>query len=65
MRALVGAKTTSLNLAIATVHGYSVAFWWAAGFFGLGAIVSLFMLESGATMTEPAFVAATQISGQG
>jgi EmrB/QacA subfamily drug resistance transporter len=65
MRALAGSKPTSLTVAIATVHGYSVAFWWAAGFFGLGAIVSFFMLESGATMTEPAFLAATQISGQG
>jgi hypothetical protein len=26
-----------------------VAFWWAALFFGLGAIISLFMLESGPT----------------
>jgi EmrB/QacA subfamily drug resistance transporter len=65
MRALMGTRPTSLSVAVATVHGYSVAFWWAAGFFGLGAIVSLFMLESGATMIEPAFVAATQISGQG
>jgi EmrB/QacA subfamily drug resistance transporter len=31
----------------ATIHGYSVAFWWAAGFFGLGAVVTFFMLESG------------------
>ena len=30
-----------------TLHGYSVALWWAAGFFGLGAIVTFFMLESG------------------
>lgn len=30
-----------------TLHGFSVAFWWAAGFFGVGAVVSLFMLESG------------------
>jgi EmrB/QacA subfamily drug resistance transporter len=66
MRALhSSAKPTSLSVTLATVHGYSVAFWWAAGFFGLGAIVSLFMLESGATVTEPAFIAATQISGQG
>jgi EmrB/QacA subfamily drug resistance transporter len=65
LRAVHSAKATSLNVALATVHGYSVAFWWAAGFFGLGAIVSLFMLESGATVSEPAYIAATQISGQG
>ncbi len=32
----------------ATIHGYAVAFWWAAGFFGVGAVVTFFMLESGA-----------------
>ena len=33
--------------AAATIHGYAVAFWWAAGFFGVGAVVTFFMLESG------------------
>ena len=32
----------------ATVHGYSVAFWWSAGFFALGTLLTLFLLESGA-----------------
>jgi len=32
----------------ATVHGYSVAFWWSAGFFALGALLTLLLLESGA-----------------
>jgi EmrB/QacA subfamily drug resistance transporter len=32
----------------AIVHGYSVAFWWAAGIFALGALLTLFLLESGA-----------------
>lgn len=36
----------------ATVHGYTVAFWWAAGFFGVGAIVTFFMLESGVPELE-------------
>lgn len=31
----------------ATLHGYAVAFWWAAGFFGVGALLTFFMLESG------------------
>ncbi len=31
----------------ATLHGYAVAFWWAAGFFALGAVLTFFMLESG------------------
>jgi EmrB/QacA subfamily drug resistance transporter len=36
----------------ATLHGYHVAFWWAAGFFGVGAIVTFFMLESGVPELE-------------
>jgi hypothetical protein len=34
-----------------------VAFWWAAGFFGLGAIVTFFMLESGAPEVDGDHVA--------
>ncbi len=44
------------RLAHAVVHGYSVAFWWAALFFGLGAVISLFMLESGPTQSDPTLV---------
>jgi hypothetical protein len=55
----------SQMMAIATLHGYSVAFWWAAGFFGLGTIISLFMLESGASAGDAAFASSPQISGQG
>jgi EmrB/QacA subfamily drug resistance transporter len=36
----------------ATIHGYSVAFWWAAGFFGVGALVTFFLLESGVPELE-------------
>jgi hypothetical protein len=32
---------------IATLHGYAVAFWWAAGFFGVGAVLAFGLLESG------------------
>jgi hypothetical protein len=32
---------------LATLHGYAVAFWWAAVFFGAGAILTLGLLESG------------------
>jgi MFS family permease len=32
---------------LATLHGYAVAFWWAAVFFGVGAILTLGLLESG------------------
>ncbi|HEY5438338.1 MAG TPA: MFS transporter, partial [Acidimicrobiales bacterium] len=41
--------TTALHKAevLATLHGYSVAFWWAALFFGVGAILTFGLLESG------------------
>ncbi len=35
------------GLTEATLHGYAVAFWWAAGFFGVGAIMTFVLLESG------------------
>jgi EmrB/QacA subfamily drug resistance transporter len=31
----------------AVLHGYSMAFWWCAGFFGFGAIATFILLESG------------------
>jgi hypothetical protein len=34
----------------ATLHGYAVAFWWAAGFFAAGAILTFALLESGVTV---------------
>jgi hypothetical protein len=34
-------------LVSATLHGYAVAFWWAAGFFGVGAVLTLGLLPSG------------------
>jgi EmrB/QacA subfamily drug resistance transporter len=38
-----GASATDANL-----HGYAIAFWWAGGFFGVGAVASFIVLESGA-----------------
>jgi EmrB/QacA subfamily drug resistance transporter len=32
---------------LATLHGYAVAFWWAAAFFGVGALLTFGLLESG------------------
>jgi hypothetical protein len=31
----------------AILHGYAMAFWFSAVFFGLGAVVSFILLESG------------------
>jgi predicted MFS family arabinose efflux permease len=45
--------------AAAAVHGYSTAFWWAAGIFAIGALVCGSLLRSGApqidAQAEPAF----------
>jgi EmrB/QacA subfamily drug resistance transporter len=42
--AKAGAHQTAV---LATLHGYAVAFWWAAAFFGVGAILTFGLLESG------------------
>ncbi len=34
------------------VHGYHVAFWWAAGFFAVGAITTFFLLEMTPSLDE-------------
>jgi len=47
----VGVATKSW-IAQATLHGYAVAFWWAAGFFGFGAILTFALLESGVPELE-------------
>ncbi|HUJ35074.1 MAG TPA: MFS transporter [Solirubrobacteraceae bacterium] len=44
---LAGRALTPLVSAQAAVHGYTVAFWWAAGIFGLGAVVSGTLLRPG------------------
>jgi EmrB/QacA subfamily drug resistance transporter len=45
---LAGKALTPLVAAQAAVHGYTVAFWWAAGIFALGAIVAGTLLRPGA-----------------
>ena len=36
----------------ATLHGYAVAFWWSAGFFGLCAVLTFILLESGVSVSS-------------
>ena len=45
---LVGKVPSPLVAAQAAVHGYTVAFWWAAGIFVVGAVVSGTLLRPGA-----------------
>ncbi len=47
VRAL-GSATAPGAVRAATLHGYSVAFWWAAGIFGVGSLATLVLLR-GAT----------------
>ena len=37
-----------MRAAAATLHGYSIAFWWAAGIFFAGSLFTAIVLESGA-----------------
>jgi EmrB/QacA subfamily drug resistance transporter len=42
----------------ATIHGYTTAFWWAAGIFGVGLFVALLLLPAGGeSRAQPAEVA--------
>jgi len=41
------APVTTGQVTLGTLHGYSVAFWWAAGFFGAGSVLAFGLLESG------------------
>jgi EmrB/QacA subfamily drug resistance transporter len=59
--ASVGGRPDAAALAHAAVHGYTTAFWWSAGIFAAGAIVSSALLtrrsvEVGAAAAEPALV---------
>jgi hypothetical protein len=44
--------------AAATVHGYTTAFWWAAGIFAIGLLVALLVLPSRALRAQAARVPA-------
>jgi hypothetical protein len=57
---LVGKAVTPLVAAQAAVHGYTVAFWWAAGIFLMGAVVAGTLLRPGTAVApaEPAVAVA-------
>jgi EmrB/QacA subfamily drug resistance transporter len=52
LRAVLHEKSSVVAHRAATLHGFSVAFWWSAGFFGVGTILPLFMLGSGNPVAE-------------
>jgi EmrB/QacA subfamily drug resistance transporter len=51
---LSGAHPTPALLAQATVHGYATAYYWAAGIFVLGAIITGALFRSGVRVADPA-----------
>jgi MFS family permease len=52
-----GTATGVLAQLHATIHGYTVSFWWAAGLFGVGAVLSFALLESGVPELDANLVA--------
>ena len=58
---LAGRQHTADIVANATVHGYADAFWWAAAFFAVGAVVCGLLLRPGSPSLgsdpQPAFAA--------
>jgi hypothetical protein len=41
-----GARTPG-QLQLASVHSYTTVFWWSAGIFAVGAIITVFLLRNG------------------
>lgn len=66
-RALRASGSLAGAVRAATLHGYDVAFWWAAGFFALGGLASLVLMQSVAPeeWAAPSPTAPDQIRGQG
>ncbi|HEV7585314.1 MAG TPA: MFS transporter [Solirubrobacteraceae bacterium] len=55
---LAGKAASPAVAAAAAVHGYTTAFWWTAGIFSLGALLTSVLLRSGAQEHDPAAVPA-------
>jgi EmrB/QacA subfamily drug resistance transporter len=50
---MAGKAATPAVAEAAAVHGFTTAFWWAAGIFAVGAIVAAALFRSGAPELEP------------
>jgi len=50
---LAGKQATPSVIAHAAVHGYTTGFWWAAGFFAAGALITGLLLHGRAPRTAP------------
>jgi EmrB/QacA subfamily drug resistance transporter len=49
---VAGKQPTSALLAHAAVHGYTTAFWWAAGIFAIGALLTVLLLRGRARSVQ-------------
>jgi EmrB/QacA subfamily drug resistance transporter len=59
---MVGRAASAHVAAAATVHGYTTAFWWSAGIFLVGCIVSGTLLSGRSPATQPATEPATGVA---
>jgi hypothetical protein len=50
---LTGRPASPAAIEAAAVHGYTTAFWWAAGIFAVGALVCGLVLRSGVPQHPP------------
>ena len=50
---LAGKHPTPTIIAHAAVHGYTTGFWWAAGFFAAGALITGLLLHGRAPTPAP------------
>ncbi len=50
---LAGVRPTPQLVADATIHGYTTAFWWSAGIFAAGAVISAVLLRPGVPAVAP------------
>ena len=48
-----GAAPSQALMAEAAVHGYTVAFWWSAAIFAVGAVATALLLSSGVREQAP------------
>jgi EmrB/QacA subfamily drug resistance transporter len=58
---LVGKRPTADVLAHAQLHSYTTAFWWSAGIFAAGAVISGLLLRSGVRAADPEAVPAVHM----
>jgi EmrB/QacA subfamily drug resistance transporter len=57
---VAGKQPTTALLAHAAVHGYTTAFWWAAGIFAIGALLTVLLLRGRARSVQTGIEAEVQ-----